>query len=154
MVICGVVGARNGGKTSLAELLTRALTAEGVSVAYLKRASRGFEVDREHKDTGRLTEAGAVAVAAVGGGRAFLLEPADDDPGPLLERLAGYDLVLAEGWHDAPWPKIRVTAVGAEPRAAAPEVIAEVAAGEGGAIDAAELRRALDAVRSLLGLAG
>jgi ABC-type oligopeptide transport system ATPase subunit len=64
--VLGLAGHSGSGKTSLAERLVPALAARGLSVAYLKHDAHRFQMDKPGKDTFRVYQAGAVAVAAAG----------------------------------------------------------------------------------------
>ncbi len=140
----GIVGASRAGKTTLAASLVERLGSRGLRVGYLKHAHKGFDVDRPESDSGRLRAAGADPVAVVGPEELFVLERcAPDATGPTpdraLTRLAGCDLVLVEGFHEAPWSKIRVTAVDDEPREAAGPILADLRTDEQGRCDPDDL---------------
>ena len=53
MKICGVVGWKNSGKTTLLEKLILYLTTEGYKVSSLKHAHHSFDIDFEGKDSYR-----------------------------------------------------------------------------------------------------
>lgn len=124
--VVGIVGASGSGKTALASALVPSLRSVGVSVGYLEHAHAGFAIDRPDSDSGRLHTAGADPVVVLGPDELFTRETGPTTIERALARLAHCDLVLAEGFHDAAWPKILVTRDGGERRDAAPPLLAEV----------------------------
>ncbi|WPL15906.1 Molybdenum cofactor biosynthesis adapter protein [Thiorhodovibrio winogradskyi] len=111
------------GKTSLLTRLVPVLRARGLRLGYLKHAHHGFDLDTPGKDSYLLREAGASAVLIASARRwAFIQERVADEPHagqpetrderpPLDALLARFDadttdLVLIEGWHGAPLPRI------------------------------------------------
>jgi molybdopterin-guanine dinucleotide biosynthesis protein B len=114
--VIGVVGASGAGKTTLLERLLPALRAQGLAVAAVKHASHGFEADRPGKDSQRLYEAGADAVALVSAAQvATFARPRPGGP-RLHDALAalppGLDLVLVEGFSWEPVPRVVLAAPG------------------------------------------
>jgi len=109
-----VVGPSDSGKTTLVESLVAALDA--VSVATIKSIHHDIEIDTPGKDTHRHRTAGADTVVGVTPTLSFEITPggkesADSETAVLertVERLhrEGYEVVLVEGFHDAPYPKI------------------------------------------------
>lgn len=133
--IVGIVGSSGSGKTTLAETLVEELRSRDLHVGYLEHAHKGFDVDGPATDSGRLRAAGADPVAVVGPDEMFTLQSCAPGSGAAapdraLTRLAGCDLVLVEGFHAAPWPKIRVTPVGDEPREATGPILADLTTDE------------------------
>jgi molybdopterin-guanine dinucleotide biosynthesis protein B len=103
--VVGLVGRSGSGKTSLLESLIPALTARGLAVGAVKHTSHGFAADRPGKDSYRLYESGAEAVALISQQQiaCFTRRDSERDAGPrLAAALAalpqGLDLVLAEGF--------------------------------------------------------
>ncbi|MFB6292848.1 MAG: molybdopterin-guanine dinucleotide biosynthesis protein B [Halonotius sp.] len=109
-----VVGPSDSGKTTLVESLVAAL--DGVSVATIKSIHHDIEIDTPGKDTHRHRTAGADTVVGLTPSLSFEITPggkeAADSEQALLEatvsdlRDDGYEVVLIEGFHDAPYPKI------------------------------------------------
>lgn len=110
-----IVGPSDSGKTTLVESLVDAL--EPVArVATIKSIHHDIEIDTPGKDTHRHREAGADTVVGVTPTLSFEITPggkraADSEPAVLEStiddlRTRDYDVILIEGFHDAPYPKI------------------------------------------------
>jgi len=126
MPVLALVGHSGSGKTLLAEQVTAAAVARGLRVAYVKHAPHGFEPGRPGSNSERVREAGADPVVVIGpNGRVELTGGGEDPLAQLLGGLRG-DVVLLEGFSASPWPKVRVTAPGQEPREVADPVLLEV----------------------------
>jgi molybdopterin-guanine dinucleotide biosynthesis adapter protein len=114
--VIGFVGWSGCGKTTLITALMPQLMRRGLRVAVLKHAHHGFDIDRPGKDSYRVREAGAVQVLVASRDRWVLMaEEKDRGPAePHFEELLGrfdptqVDLVLAEGFSTAAYPKIEV----------------------------------------------
>lgn len=110
MRLYGVTGWKNSGKTTLVERLVTEITGRGFSVATVKHAHHGFDVDQPGKDSRRHREAGAVQVMVSSARRWALMHELRDAPEPplaeLLARLDPADLVLVEGYKRDRHPKI------------------------------------------------
>jgi molybdopterin-guanine dinucleotide biosynthesis protein B len=108
--VVAVVGASGTGKTSLLERLLPGLRARGLAVGAVKHASHGFEADRPGKDSQRLYEAGADAVALASAEQvATFARPEPGGPHLHLVLAAlppGLDLVLVEGFSWEPIPRV------------------------------------------------
>lgn len=119
--IVSVVGRTDSGKTTLIERLIPALGQYGCRVATIKHHHHGdFEADHPGKDSWRHARAGAVATALAGSQRLAVFQKVEGRLSP--ELIAGLfvqrpDLVLTEGFKEAPFPKIEVVraARGGEP---------------------------------------
>lgn len=117
--VIGVVGRSGVGKTALLELLIAALAERGIAVGAAKHASHGFLADRPGKDSHRLYESGARAVALLSGEQSATFVRRQDAPtiDTALEALpADLDLVLVEGFSWEPIPRVVVSGPGREPR--------------------------------------
>lgn len=129
MSIIAVVGNSGSGKTLLCEQATAALVAEGWRVAYVKHAAHGFQPARPGSDSERVRAAGADPVVVLGPDGVLELHAGDGSPEEVLTHvLTGLrgEVVLLEGFSGGPWPKVRVSVDGDEPRAAAQPVLADV----------------------------
>ncbi|KIT15505.1 molybdopterin-guanine dinucleotide biosynthesis protein B [Jannaschia aquimarina] len=130
MILWGIVGRKNAGKTTLTERLVAELTGRGLVVSTLKRTHHALDLDVPGTDSHRHREAGARQVLLASDARVTLMEevrqPTLTD---LLGRLAPCDVVLAEGWKHGSHPRIEVwrEACGASPLAADDPTIAAIA---------------------------
>jgi molybdopterin-guanine dinucleotide biosynthesis protein MobB len=112
------------GKTTLVERMISALRQRGLAVAAVKHASHGFLADRPGKDSFRLYESGADAVALISREQVATFsrrEPAggerDVSLAAALETLPpGLDVVLAEGFSWEEIPRVVLFRDGEEPR--------------------------------------
>ena len=106
------VVARSGtGKTTLLEKLIREMTARGWTIGALKHDAHRFEIDREGKDSWRMTRAGAVVTTISSSEQTATIHRHDLEPGlaEILQRYFGdVDLVLTEGFKSGDLPKIEV----------------------------------------------
>ncbi|MBF5044270.1 molybdopterin-guanine dinucleotide biosynthesis protein B [Aggregicoccus sp. 17bor-14] len=106
-----VVGWSGAGKTTLLERLVPLLAARGLRVAVLKHSSHPHPLQRAGSDSARLGAAGARATGFATPEGLQLTLPGDPAAlfRALLARAEGLvDLVLVEGWKDAPLPKLEV----------------------------------------------
>jgi len=110
VILWGVTGWKNSGKTTLVEGLVRALTARGLRVSTLKRSHHGFDVDQPGRDSHRHRMAGASEVLVASGARWALMHELREAEEPSLEalvaKLSPAAMVLAEGWKRLPHAKI------------------------------------------------
>jgi len=113
--VIGFVAPSGGGKTTLLRRLVPILKERGLRVGYLKHAHHRFDLDLPGKDSFELRAAGADQVLLASSERWALqvenrVRGADPDLEELLTRFApgDLDLVLAEGFKYADYPKIEV----------------------------------------------
>lgn len=136
MILLGVIGHKDAGKTTLVEALIGELTARGLRVSTLKRTHHAIDLEIPGTDTHRHRMAGAAQVILATDRRLMLMEEvAEPSLDHLLSRLAPCDLVLAEGWKRGPHPRLEVwrPETGRPPLAAAdPTILAVAATGDPG----------------------
>lgn len=112
MIVFGIAGWSNSGKTTLIEKVIPCLTRRGLRVAVIKHAHHGFDLDRPGKDSFRHREAGATQVLMLSSQRWVLMNELRDEAEPSLEAqlemLADNDVVLIEGFKAAAVPKVEV----------------------------------------------
>ena len=109
-VVSFVAASSNSGKTTLIEKVVRILKSRGLRVAVVKHASKGFELDREGKDSWKFRRAGADAVVLIGPGDMAVMksidrQPTNDELGTIIGNV---DLVIQEGFKAASGEKIEV----------------------------------------------
>lgn len=108
----GFIGYSNSGKTTLIEKLIPRFRAAGLSVAAIKNAHHGFDMDRPGKDSFRYREAGAgqVLIATIERWALLTETPAGHATlEDLLAELAPCDLVIIEGFKsEGQIPRIEV----------------------------------------------
>jgi len=139
-----VVGPGDAGKTTLLESLVAELADAG-RVGTIKSIHHDIEIDTPGKDTHRHRTAGADTVVGLTPSLRFEITPggkaaADSELDALAStvddlRAAGYEYILIEGFHNAPYPKLVVG-----DRSVAPPVIAR---GSPGAFDIPALATAM-----------
>jgi molybdopterin-guanine dinucleotide biosynthesis protein MobB len=118
-VVIGIVGRSGSGKTSLLEHMIAALESRGIAVGAAKHASHGFLADRPGKDSHRLYESGARAVALISIGQTATFTRCAHPPSieaALAALPPGLDLVLAEGFSWEPIPRVLVRGPGHAPK--------------------------------------
>jgi molybdopterin-guanine dinucleotide biosynthesis adapter protein len=113
--VIGFVAPSGSGKTTLLRQLIPILKRGGLRLGYLKHAHHRFDLDRPGKDSFEVRAAGADQTLLASSQRwALQVENpapgADPDLGALLTHFASdqLDLVLAEGFKYAAYPKIEV----------------------------------------------
>ena len=79
--VFSIVAYSDTGKTTFMEKLLPILKSEGIRTAVVKHDSHGFEIDKEGKDSYRITKAGADITGIVSKDRSVLMEnrPRDMD---------------------------------------------------------------------------
>ena len=109
--VLAFIGKSNCGKTTLIEKLIPALVDRGLRIGVIKHHHGDIEMDIPGKDTWRHKKAGARAVALSSpSGIGFIQDTvADTPPENLVSRFfQDVDLVIAEGYKEASFPKIAV----------------------------------------------
>ncbi|MCR5790975.1 MAG: molybdopterin-guanine dinucleotide biosynthesis protein B [Lachnospiraceae bacterium] len=94
------------GKTTFLEKLIGILSDKGYRVAAVKHDGHDFSMDKEGKDTKRMTDAGAVLTGIVSGTHAALLVNEPVALPDFLQGIRDVDLILLEGYERGIWPKI------------------------------------------------
>jgi molybdopterin-guanine dinucleotide biosynthesis protein B len=110
--ILSIVGRKNAGKTTLTVALASELARRGRRVMTIKHTHHTPEVDRAGADSYRhFHEGRADRVLLVSPGMRVMFDRVADEHDPVVlarRYLADGDIVLAEGFKDAPIPKIEV----------------------------------------------
>lgn len=108
------VGPSRSGKTTLLAALIAEISRRGYRVGAVKHSLRGFELDREGKDSDRFRRAGARGVLlASPDSIGFLADaPRGFSPRDAAAFFPDADIVLVEGWKEARLPKVAVAPEG------------------------------------------
>lgn len=110
MIVWGVVGWKNSGKTGLVERLVTDLTGRGLTVSTIKHAHHAADIDHPGTDSFRHRAAGAREVILATAERTMQIRELKGrgEPGldALLSRLGPADMVLVEGFKRESHPKI------------------------------------------------
>jgi molybdopterin-guanine dinucleotide biosynthesis protein MobB len=111
--ILGICAAgSNAGKTTLITKLIPELIKRNIRVSVIKHAHHNFDIDYPGKDSYQIREAGAVQTLIASSKRWALMTEIANEPN--LEELIAQinpefaDLILVEGFKQAPIPKIEV----------------------------------------------
>jgi len=96
----------NTGKTTFLEKLIPCLKAKGIRLAVLKHDAHEFQIDKEGKDSWRMTQAGADVTVITSATQAAIMENRPVDVHALLAKITDVDLIITEGYKEGPWPKI------------------------------------------------
>ena len=109
-LIITIAGYSGSGKTTFVEKLIPALSCRGLKVATIKHDVHGFEMDKPGKDSWRHKRAGAVASVISSASKIGLVMDADHDHDPkeLAQLFPHVDIVLTEGYKNAPYPKLEI----------------------------------------------
>lgn len=110
MLIIGIYGPSNSGKTTLIEVICRELGGE-YGIAVIKHAPDHNELDVSGKDSHRYIVSGAEAALVSGDGASLLSIPSSlplDRCLGLLRYIGTWDLILVEGFTDSNIPRIKV----------------------------------------------
>ncbi|MHC5252044.1 molybdopterin-guanine dinucleotide biosynthesis protein B [Listeria kieliensis] len=105
-VILQIVGYKKSGKTTFMNQLIQQAKRKGFTVAALKHDAHDFEMDHAGTDSFSFRESGADHVALTSNRKFALLSNVSLSLKAALEHLPQTDLVLIEGFKDAPFPKI------------------------------------------------
>ena len=112
MNVFGIAGYSGAGKTTLLEALIPLFVARDLRVSLIKHTHHDFDIDKPGKDSWRLREAGCAEVMLLSNRRWALMHELRGAAEPSLDEqlalLSPCDLVLIEGYKDAPYPKIEV----------------------------------------------
>jgi molybdopterin-guanine dinucleotide biosynthesis adapter protein len=112
LIVVGITGWKNAGKTTLTEKLVAHFVQRGLKVATVKHAHHAFDIDHEGTDSWRHRKAGAQEVAIVSSNRWAVMHELENEKEPPLQdviaRLSPCDIVFVEGYKRAGHSKIEV----------------------------------------------
>ena len=123
--LIAVTGFQNSGKTTAVEGIVKELCGRGYRVGTVKHCHHGYDLDWPGKDSWRHRRAGATrTVLTSRDGFALFGGPLPEED---LHRTVGWlfpdvDLVLAEGYHWLPLPRIEIEGGDGATRPAPPDV--------------------------------
>ena len=106
-VFC-ITGASGTGKTTLLVQLLQILQKRGIRTAVFKHDAHDTDWDQKGKDSQKLTEAGATVTGLLSVSRTMRIENRSTSLQEMIRETKNVDLVLLEGFHDCPYPKIQV----------------------------------------------
>lgn len=108
--VLSFVGRSDSGKTTLITQLIVELKKRAVTVAVIKHAHQGFDLDRKGSDSAMYQAAGADAVMLASPQGMALMRPCPNDAelDRLIDYLPDMDLVIIEGYKREKHPKIEV----------------------------------------------
>lgn len=101
-----LVAYSNSGKTTFLEKLIPELKKRGLRVAVIKHDGHDFEIDKEGKDSWRISRAGADVTAIVSKTHAAIMENRPVDFAAVVERIENVDVKIIEGGKHDDWRKI------------------------------------------------
>lgn len=104
--VYSVVAFSGTGKTTMLEKLVRELKSRGIRLAVIKHDAHDFEIDREGKDSWRMSAAGADVVAIASSKKAVIIENSEVSVEELVGRISNVDLIITEGYKTGAFPKI------------------------------------------------
>ena len=112
MIVIGIVGWKNSGKTRLIKELIKYFSSKKYKVATIKHAHHGFEIDKPGKDSYRHRSSGAKEVLVASSNRWALMHELADESEPslklLLDHMSDVDLVIVEGYKNQVLNKIEI----------------------------------------------
>lgn len=108
--VVGVTGLKDTGKTTLTCRLVERLAQKGLRVCVLKHDPHDWEWEPQGTDTQKARAAGAAGSALLSQNKFSLCvqTPQPLELGDILPLFSGFDLVLLEGFHASPWPRIEL----------------------------------------------
>lgn len=100
-MILSILGNSNSGKTTLITEIVPVLKEKGFKVVVVKHTFRDIEIDREGKDSWKITHSGADVVVSSPKKMVFIKEEEDDIEAISEKYLKDYDLIITEGFNRA-----------------------------------------------------
>ena len=112
MLICGIVGWKNSGKTYLAQKLIKYFDAKNFKVASIKHAHHEFEIDKPDTDSYLHRKAGSQEILVSSSKRwvkiVELRGAKERKLSDLLNELDSPDIVIIEGYKNESHPKLEI----------------------------------------------
>jgi molybdopterin-guanine dinucleotide biosynthesis protein MobB len=104
--VFSVVAFSGTGKTTMLEKLVPELKSRGLRVAVVKHDAHAFEIDREGKDSYRMTRAGADVTVITSADKTAFMENRPVSFETVIGRISDVDIILTEGYKTGAYPKI------------------------------------------------
>ncbi|WP_099224163.1 molybdopterin-guanine dinucleotide biosynthesis protein B [Listeria costaricensis] len=104
--ILQIVGFKNSGKTTMMQKLIQLCKQDGYRVAVVKHDGHDFEIDHAGTDSYAFREQGADVVAIASSRQFAMMTQRGQSLRETLRLLPETDIVLIEGYKDAPFPKV------------------------------------------------
>lgn len=101
-----VIGYKNSGKTTLSCKLIAALSARGVRVGSAKHDAHTFELDDAGTDSSKHLASGALEAVLTSKTATRIMRESETSLDQIAEQMNGVDLLIAEGFKTATYPKI------------------------------------------------
>ena len=112
MLICGIVGWKNSGKTYFAQKLINYFNSKNLKVASIKHAHHEFDIDKPNTDSYLHRKAGSQEILVSSSKRwVKIVELRDSQErklNNLLNELDSPDIVIVEGFKNEPHQKIEI----------------------------------------------
>ena len=112
MILFGIVGWKNSGKTFFAEKLIKYFSQKKMNVASIKHAHHDFDIDKPGTDSYLHRKSGSNQVIISSSKRWVKIEELKNQEEKKLEELIGFlnspDVVIIEGFKNSPYPKIEI----------------------------------------------
>ena len=112
MLICGIVGWKNSGKTYFAQKLINFFNSKNFKVASIKHAHHEFDIDQPGTDSYLHREAGSQEILVSSSNRWVKIVELRDSKerklSNLLNELDSPDIVIVEGFKNESHPKIEI----------------------------------------------
>ncbi len=104
--VYSVVAYSGTGKTTMLEKLVAELKSRKIRVAVVKHDAHDFEIDREGKDSYRMSKAGADVVAIASAAKAAIMENRPVSFEEIITQISDVDIIITEGYKTGAFPKI------------------------------------------------
>ena len=112
MIVIGIVGLKNSGKTYLAQKLIKYFSSKNLQVASIKHAHHNFEIDKPNTDSFLHRKAGANQVLISSKKRYAKIYEINNEKektlNELLNELESPDIVIVEGFKNEHHKKIEI----------------------------------------------
>jgi len=112
MILCGIIGWKNSGKTFFAQKLIKYFVKKKLVVASIKHAHHDFDIDKSGTDSYLHRQAGSQQIIISSSKRWTKIVELKDRPeknlDELLKELDSPNIVIIEGFKNSPHPKIEI----------------------------------------------